>query len=114
MTVQNDNADVTPLFLELRPGMRKALADAVEAFLNLLDQIDADADLEEDNPPEDDTPRSCGTPTSGSETASASGSAGRSGNAWPRRVTKDRRALYAVEAVSTAAVRGLLPKSDIA
>jgi hypothetical protein len=26
----------------------------VEAFLNLLDQIDADSDLEEDNPPEDD------------------------------------------------------------
>jgi len=44
------------LFIEIRPGMRKALADAVEAFLNLLDQIDADADLEEDNPPEDDAP----------------------------------------------------------
>ncbi|MCQ4191066.1 helix-turn-helix domain-containing protein [Methylocystis suflitae] len=41
---------------KFRPGMRKALADAVEAFLNLLDQIDADADLEEDNPPEDDAP----------------------------------------------------------
>jgi hypothetical protein len=36
--------------------MRKALADAVEAFVALLDQIDADADLEEDNPPEDDAP----------------------------------------------------------
>ncbi|NUJ78892.1 hypothetical protein HUN39_02370 [Methylocystis sp. FS] len=36
--------------------MRKALADAVEAFLNLLDQIDGDADREADNPPEDDAP----------------------------------------------------------
>jgi hypothetical protein len=52
--------DSAALFIEIRPGMRKALADAVEAFLNLLDQIDADADLEadleEDNPPEDDAP----------------------------------------------------------
>jgi hypothetical protein len=43
-------------FIEIRPRMRKALADAVEAFLNLLDQIDADDDLEEDDAPEDDTP----------------------------------------------------------
>jgi hypothetical protein len=56
MSTANDNADVSPLFVEIRPGMRKALAYAVEAFLNLLDQIDADADLEEDNPPEDDAP----------------------------------------------------------
>ena len=56
MSMDNDNAASAPLFIELRPGMRKALADAVEAFLNLLDQIDADADLEEDNPPEDDAP----------------------------------------------------------
>ncbi|MGJ0505237.1 MAG: hypothetical protein ACR65X_16135 [Methylocystis sp.] len=36
--------------------MRKALVDAVDAFLNLLDQIDDDGDLEEDDPPEDDAP----------------------------------------------------------
>ena len=56
MSVDNDNADTSPLFIELRPGMRKALADAVEAFLNLLDQIDDDADREEDDAPEDDAP----------------------------------------------------------
>ncbi|MBG0800222.1 hypothetical protein IYW40_01655 [Methylocystis sp. H4A] len=56
MSTANDNADVTPLFIEIRPGMRRALADAVEAFLNLLDQIDADADLEDADPPEDDAP----------------------------------------------------------
>ena len=56
MSIAKDNASAAPLFIELRPGMREALADAVEAFLNLLDQIDADADLEEDNPPEDDAP----------------------------------------------------------
>jgi hypothetical protein len=56
MSVNRDNAASAPLFIELRPGMRKALADAVEAFVALLDQIDADADLEEDNPPEDDAP----------------------------------------------------------
>jgi hypothetical protein len=56
MSVQNDNAASAPLFIELRPGMRKALADAVEAFVALLDQIDADADLEEDDGPEDDAP----------------------------------------------------------
>jgi hypothetical protein len=56
MSTANDNAASAPLFIEVRPGMRKALADAVEAFLNLLDQIDADADLVEDNPPEDDAP----------------------------------------------------------
>jgi hypothetical protein len=57
MSTANDNAASAPLFIEILPGMRKAFADAVEAFLNLLDQIDADADLEEDNPPEDDAPR---------------------------------------------------------
>lgn len=57
MSTANDNAASAPLFIKLRPGMRKALADAVEAFVALLDQIDADADLEEDNPPEDDAPR---------------------------------------------------------
>ncbi|PWB89293.1 hypothetical protein C5688_16760 [Methylocystis sp. MitZ-2018] len=41
MSFDNDNASAAPLFIELRPGMRKALADAVDAFLNLLDQIDA-------------------------------------------------------------------------
>ena len=56
MSIANDNAAAAPLFIEIRPGMRKALADAVEAFLNLLDQIDADADLEDDDPPEDDAP----------------------------------------------------------
>lgn len=56
MSTANDNADSAPLFIEIRPGMRKALADAVEAFLNLLDQIDADVDLEDADPPEDDTP----------------------------------------------------------
>ncbi len=56
MSVNRDNAASAPLFIEFRPGMRKALADAVEAFVALLDQIDADADLEEDNPPEDDAP----------------------------------------------------------
>ena len=45
MSVDNDNTASAPLFIEFRPGMRKALADAVEAFLNLLDQIDGDADL---------------------------------------------------------------------
>ncbi len=48
--------DAASLFIEIRPGMRKALANAVEAFLNLLDQIDADADLEDADPPEDDAP----------------------------------------------------------
>ncbi len=48
MTFENDHADASPLFLEIRPGMRKALADAVEAFVALLDQIDGDADLEEE------------------------------------------------------------------
>ena len=56
MSTANDNAASAPLFIEIRPGMRKALADAVEAFLNLLDQIDADADLEDADPPEDDAP----------------------------------------------------------
>jgi hypothetical protein len=56
MSTAKDNASGAPLFIELRPGMRKALADAVEAFVALLDQIDADSDLEEDNPPEDDAP----------------------------------------------------------
>ena len=56
MSIANNNAASAPLFIELRPGTRKALADAVEAFVALLDQIDADADLEEDNPPEDDAP----------------------------------------------------------
>ena len=56
MTMHPDKSDATPLFIEIRPGMRKALADAVEAFLNLLDQIDDDADLEEDDAPEDDAP----------------------------------------------------------
>lgn len=56
MSISNDNAASAPLFIELRPGMRKALADAVEAFLNLLDQIDADADLEDADAPEDDAP----------------------------------------------------------
>ncbi len=56
MTIVNDNADAAPLFLEIRPGMRKALADAVEAFVALLDQLDADADLEDANSPEDDAP----------------------------------------------------------
>ncbi len=55
MSTANDNA-AAPLFIELRPGMRKALADAVDAFLNLLDQIDADADLEDADAPEDDAP----------------------------------------------------------
>jgi hypothetical protein len=55
MNVDNDNA-AAPLFIELRPGMRKALADAVEAFVALLDQIDADANLEDADPPEDDAP----------------------------------------------------------
>ena len=56
MSTAKDNAASAPLFLEIRPGMRKALADAVEAFVALLDQFDADADLEDDDPPEDDAP----------------------------------------------------------
>ncbi len=44
--------DAASLFIEICPGMRRALADAVEAFLNLLDQIDAAADLEDADPPE--------------------------------------------------------------
>jgi hypothetical protein len=56
MSTANDNADVSPLFLESRPGMRKRIAAAVDALVALLDQIDGDADLEEDNPPEDDAP----------------------------------------------------------
>ena len=35
MSMANDNAASAPLFIELRPGMRKALADAVEAFVAL-------------------------------------------------------------------------------
>ncbi|MGZ9103543.1 MAG: hypothetical protein ACXW3Y_11750 [Rhodoplanes sp.] len=54
MSTANDNAASAPIFIGFRPRMRKALADAVEAFVALLDQIDADA--EEDNPPEDDAP----------------------------------------------------------
>ncbi|MGZ9102436.1 MAG: hypothetical protein ACXW3Y_05920 [Rhodoplanes sp.] len=50
------DADVMPLLIEIRPGVRMALAYAVEAFLNLLAQIDADAELEGDNPSEDDAP----------------------------------------------------------
>jgi hypothetical protein len=34
----------------------KRIAEAVEALVALLDQIDGDADLEEDNPPEDEAP----------------------------------------------------------
>jgi len=56
MTITHDRAGGAPLFIELRPGMRKALADAVEAFLNLLDQFDADADIEDGDPLEDDAP----------------------------------------------------------
>jgi hypothetical protein len=56
MSTANDNADVSPLFLEFRPGIRKRIAAAVDALVALLDQIDGDADLEEDNPPEDDAP----------------------------------------------------------
>jgi hypothetical protein len=56
MSTTNDNAEVSPLFLEFRPGMRKRIAAAVDALVALLDQIDGDADLEEDNPPEDDAP----------------------------------------------------------
>jgi hypothetical protein len=56
MSRGNDNVAAAPLFIERRPGMREALADAVEAFLNLLDQIDADADLEDADAPEDDAP----------------------------------------------------------
>jgi len=54
MSTANDNADVSPPFVEFRPGMRKRVAAAVHALVALLDQIDGDADLEEDNPPKDD------------------------------------------------------------
>lgn len=43
------NHSDAPLFLELRPGTRKALANAVEAFIELLNQFDGDADLEDVN-----------------------------------------------------------------
>lgn len=56
MSRANDNAASAPLFVEVRPGMRKRIAAAVDALVALLDHIDGDADLEEDNPPEDDAP----------------------------------------------------------
>ena len=49
MTLHPDKPGAPPLFLEIRPGMRKALADAVDAFLNLLDQIDDDDDREDES-----------------------------------------------------------------
>lgn len=80
MTIGNDNAASAPLFIEIRPGMRKALADAVEAFLNLLDQIDADADLEEDDAPEDD---GSGESALGSTSAINQERAWRASAGWP-------------------------------
>ncbi len=56
MTVDNDNMDLLPLFIEFRPGFRKRISAAVEALVDLLDQIDDDADREEDDAPEDDAP----------------------------------------------------------
>jgi len=32
MTIKTDNADVTPLFVEFRPGMRRRIAAAVDAL----------------------------------------------------------------------------------
>jgi len=42
MSTANDNADVSPPFVEFRPGMRKRVAAAVHALVALLDQIDGD------------------------------------------------------------------------
>ena len=56
MSTANDIAASAPLFIELRPGLREALAAAVDAFVTLLDQIDSDADLEDADAPEDDAP----------------------------------------------------------
>jgi hypothetical protein len=56
MTSENDNIDLLPLFIEFRPGFRKRISAAVEALVDLLDQIDDDGDREEDDAPEDDAP----------------------------------------------------------
>lgn len=56
MTIAHDRAAGAPLFVEYRPGMRRRIAAAVDALIELLDQIDGDADLEEDDPLEDDAP----------------------------------------------------------
>ncbi len=55
MSQSNDSAGA-PLFVEYRPGMRRRIAAAVEALLDLMDQIDGDADFEDDDPLEDDAP----------------------------------------------------------
>jgi len=58
MAFTNDNADVTPLFVEIRPGLRKRIAAAIEALIDVLDQIDGehDDDLEDSEPLEEDDP----------------------------------------------------------
>jgi hypothetical protein len=39
-----------PQVITFTPSMRRLLADAIEALLPLLDEIDGDADLEDDDP----------------------------------------------------------------
>jgi hypothetical protein len=56
MSTANDAADLSPLFVEFRPGMRKRIAAAVDALVALLDQMDGDADFECGDPLEDDSP----------------------------------------------------------
>lgn len=41
------------LFVEFRPGMRRRIADAIDALILLLDEIDGDADFEDDPDLED-------------------------------------------------------------
>jgi hypothetical protein len=86
MSIINDHADVTPLFVESRPGMRKRIAAAVDALVALLDQIDGDADLEEDNPLEEDDPAEddgSGEPALGASTAVTQQHAWAAQHGWP-------------------------------
>ncbi|MGA2795797.1 MAG: hypothetical protein ABSE69_20240 [Roseiarcus sp.] len=42
-----------PQIVTFTPGMRRLIADAIEALILLLDEIDGDADFEEDDPAEE-------------------------------------------------------------
>jgi hypothetical protein len=55
MSTANDNADVSPLFVQ-PPRHQQARCGGRGALVALLDHIDGEADLEEDNPPEEDAP----------------------------------------------------------
>ncbi len=39
------SSDEQTVFVEFRPNMRRLIADAIEALILLLDEIDGDADL---------------------------------------------------------------------